>query len=84
MTRLSWKGGDDYYMRSEPPGFIINKTFRGEIICYSAVRAGSGEGPDILHVERNLSPDDDAGRLAALDRCKAACDEAAGVLRDAQ
>ena len=84
MSRLSWKRGDDYYMRSEPPGFIINKTFRGPVICYSAVRAGSGEGPDILHVERNLDPVDDAGRLAALDRCKAACDEAAVVLRAAQ
>lgn len=84
MTRLSWKRGNDYYMRSEPAGFIINKTFRGSLIFYSAVRAGSGEGPDILHVERGIDPLDDAGRLAALDRCKAACDEAAGCLRAAQ
>jgi len=77
--RLTWKRGDKYCMKSDPPGFIINKTFNGTAICYSAVRAGSGDGPDILHVERGIDPVDDAGRLAALDRCKAACAEVAGL-----
>jgi len=77
--RLTWKPSDKYYMKSDPPGYIINKTFNGTAICYSAVRAGSGEGPDILHVERGIDPVDDAGRLAALDRCKAACAEVAGL-----
>lgn len=75
---MNWRRGGEYFLLSDPPGFIINRANTGNRICYMAVRAVADKvGGDILHVERELEPDDDAGRLAALDRCRAACESAA-------
>lgn len=71
------------YLLSNPPGFAIN---RGDVcgrITYMAVRLGTpwkGEpgrgwdGSQILHVERELDPTDEAARREAIGRCKEACD----------
>jgi hypothetical protein len=86
---LNWIRGGNYYLKSDPEGFVINRANTGGRICYMAVKLGTPwrgrpgdteprgwDGSTILHVERDLDPADDAGRLAALDRCKAACEAA--------
>lgn len=85
---MNWhRGTDEYFIVSDPPGFVINRANTGDRITYTAVKLGKpwggkpGDPPrgwtgsEILHVERDLDPDDSAARLAALDRCKAACRE---------
>lgn len=87
---MKWRRADDYYLESDPSGFVINRATVCGRICYTAVKLGvpwkvrhgetaprGWDGSIILHVERDLDPDDDAARLAALDRCKAACEAAA-------
>lgn len=87
---MNWRRGGDYYLASDPDGFVINRANTGGRICYMAIKLGTPwprragdpdepkgwDGSTTLHVERDVDPDDDTARLAALDRCKAACEAA--------
>lgn len=70
MTALAWRKGSDYHVTSEPPGHTIAKAIivPGRIV-YTAFR-----GDVALHYERDLDPADEAMLIAAMRRCKAACD----------
>jgi hypothetical protein len=73
---IQWAKGGDYFLSGDGGAFLINRTATRDTVTYTAVRGGKGGAEDILHVERGLAADDDPGRLAALDRCKAACEAA--------
>lgn len=77
------------YMLSDPAGFAINRSLTDGRVVYVAVKLGkpwaarrndppgmeprAWDGSKILHVERDLDPDDNDSLLAGLRRCKDAC-----------
>lgn len=76
------------YMLSDPAGFAINRSLTDGRVVYVAVKLGKPWAPrrgeveheprawdcsKILHVERDLDPDDNDSLLAGLRRCKDAC-----------
>lgn len=75
---MKWIKVDAYAVRSEPPGYWINLAVMGDTIAYTAVRAGTGQGPEILHVERGLpGPLDNSthpDRVAGFRLCREACE----------
>ena len=73
---MRWIKVDKYSAKSDPPGFWINLANMGETVAYTAVRAGDGNGPEILHVERGLPLDmDHPDRIAGFRACLRACEE---------
>lgn len=84
---MKWIRGDDWHLCSDPPGFTVAKALVGGRVCYTAfkrgkpwpLRAGESEprgydGSTILHAERDLDPADEPALIAAMRRCKAACE----------
>lgn len=76
---MKWKKGNEYFLKSEDGRFLIARTKVCGTVCYTASKAGSGGIEDVLHIERGLPPGDDGARLAAVDRCKAACESVSHV-----
>lgn len=84
-------------MLSDPTGFAINKSLTGGRVTYTAVRLGkpwaprrgeiereprAWDGSTILHVERDIAPDNPPkgspefeALVAAMNRCKEACEQ---------
>lgn len=88
---MNWIKADDYVMFSDDNRFAINRAGMGETVAYTAVKLGKpwrmqpGEtrpkgwdGSEAIHVERDVPKDDEAARRAAVKRCMAACEAAAG------
>ena len=74
---MKWIKVDAYAVRSEPPGYWINLAVMGGTVAYTAVRAGTGQGPEILHVERGLPAGDRQARDEAFKACARRCEEVA-------
>lgn len=88
---MNWVKVDEYVLFSGDNRFAINRAGMGETFAYTAVRLGKpwpmrpGElrprgwdGSEAIHVERGVPKDDEAARKAAVKRCMAACEAAAG------
>lgn len=69
---MKWVKMNDYYARSEPPGFTIARFGMGETFAFEAFRDKVA-----IHVERDIPKDDEDARRAAVKRCQAACEAAA-------
>lgn len=79
---MNWIPIDQYAARSEPPGYWISLAVMGDTVAYTAVRAGTGDGPEILHVERGLPMDKEhPDRKAGFRACARACEEDARRVR---
>jgi hypothetical protein len=82
---VNWLHRGDY-LQTDDGRFVINKATVCGLICYTAVKLGKPwragrdgqskgwDGSEILHVERELDPTDEAARRDAIGRCKEACD----------
>lgn len=82
---MKWVKVDGYAARSmDPPGYWINLAILGGTVAYTAVRAGDGSGPEILHVERGLPAErDHLDRIAGYRACVAACEDHASLCSEA-
>lgn len=77
---MKWKLGGPYFMASDDGRYLIARANTRSTATYSAFRSrGDTVAESLVHAERGIPADDDAARLAALDRCKAACEADARV-----
>lgn len=74
---MRWVKVDKYAAKSaDPAGYWINLAYMGDTVAYTAVKAGDGAGPEILHVERGLPLDmEHPDRVAGFRACVRACEE---------
>lgn len=93
---MDWiKRGPNYMLSANPAGFAINKALVRGRVCYMAIKLGTpwkprpGDPPEpkgwdgstIVHVERDVAPDNPPkgtpeydALSAAYQRCKEACE----------
>lgn len=73
MKKREWKQDGAYSQQSDCGRFYIAKAVCGGRLAYTATRCRGAGGGDILHVERDIDPDDSNAIKAAIKRCREAC-----------
>lgn len=73
---MKWRRIPDtvYVYSEEPSGFFISRGNHGETVSYLAADSRNPKTPVIVHVERGIHQDDEAGLRAAITACMRACE----------